>query len=142
MFYGTQWFITAIKTARNWTCPGHNIEYIRNEVFWDVTSCDSCKNATFRMNESPPSPGWEESSSVVPSSLILSTLIMEAIRSCVTSVLTRATRCHIPEYGFFIVTAEKNLNLTSNTLVELVFLFVLNISLAAFRPDQPRLEGQ
>jgi hypothetical protein len=34
---------------------------------------------------------------VVPSSMILSTLIMEVIRSSETSVLTTATRRHIPE---------------------------------------------
>jgi hypothetical protein len=33
----------------------------------------------------------------VPSLLTLSTLMMEAIRSSETSVLTRATRRHIPE---------------------------------------------
>jgi hypothetical protein len=36
---------------------------------------------------------------VVTMSLILSTLIMEAIRSSETSVLTRATQRHIPEDG-------------------------------------------
>jgi hypothetical protein len=36
---------------------------------------------------------------VVPGSLILLTLIMEAIRSSETSVLTRATRRNIPQYG-------------------------------------------
>jgi hypothetical protein len=34
---------------------------------------------------------------VVPSSLILVTLMMQAIRSSETSVLTRATQLHIPE---------------------------------------------
>jgi hypothetical protein len=34
---------------------------------------------------------------VVPSSLILVTLMMEELHSSVTSVLTRATECHIPD---------------------------------------------
>jgi hypothetical protein len=36
---------------------------------------------------------------VVPSSLMLSTAMMDEVRSSVTSFLTRATRRHIPEDG-------------------------------------------
>jgi hypothetical protein len=40
---------------------------------------------------------------VVPSFLILSTLMTEAIHSTETFVLTRATRHHIPEEGIFLL---------------------------------------
>jgi hypothetical protein len=49
---------------------------------------------------------------VVPTSLILVTLMKETVRSFETSVLTRATRRNIQKTAFFIVTAVKTLNLT------------------------------
>jgi hypothetical protein len=49
---------------------------------------------------------------VVPSSLILVTLMMAAISSSDTTDLTRVTRHNIPEGGIFIVTAVLPLNLT------------------------------
>jgi hypothetical protein len=53
---------------------------------------------------------------VVPSSPILVTLMMEAQSSSEKSVLTRVTRCNIPETGFFLVIAVKNSNLIVNYL--------------------------
>jgi hypothetical protein len=51
--------------------------------------------------------------SVVPSSQILVTLMMQALSSSETSVLTSATRRYIPEdTTFFIVIAVKTSNLT------------------------------
>jgi hypothetical protein len=55
----------------------------------------------------------------VPSSLILSTPIMDAIRSSETSVLARATRRHNPEDGILHSHRHGNLksyNLTLNLL--------------------------
>jgi hypothetical protein len=49
---------------------------MKNAVFWDVTPCGCCKNRLLQ---------------------ILSTLMMEEIHSFDTSLLTRATRRHIPE---------------------------------------------
>jgi hypothetical protein len=46
----------------------------------------------------------------VPNSPILLTLMMEAIRSSETLVLTRVTRCHIPEYSVLHNHRGGNLN--------------------------------
>jgi hypothetical protein len=69
---------------------------MKNAVFWDVTPRGSCKNRCFG--------GYLHSvrrllvtANVVTSSPILVTLMMEALPSCHTSVLTRTTRRNITE---------------------------------------------
>jgi hypothetical protein len=109
-----------------------------NPVFWDVTSCGSFKNRRFRglyclrhqgdknRRAIKVSSNYQSShivclrcvlrllatANVVPSSPIHISVMMEAIRSSETRVTKNATRRHIPEMTFFIVTAVKTSNLT------------------------------
>jgi hypothetical protein len=81
-----------------------------NAVFWDVTSCGSCRNRRFggdcflhlqgRKNQQARnnvSSSLLLSANVVPRQQALPTLKMEAIRCTETLVLTRSTRRHILE---------------------------------------------
>jgi hypothetical protein len=63
---------------------------MKNVVFWNVTSLALVKIAVVTAN-------------VVPSSLILTILMMEAIRSSETSLLTRGQRRHVLEDSILLV---------------------------------------
>jgi hypothetical protein len=80
---------------------------MKNAVFWDVSPCGSCKN---RVSEECVDSiisvkiiiglvllQFLVTGDVVPSSLFLSTLMMEALRSSEISIFRKATRRHIPE---------------------------------------------
>jgi hypothetical protein len=90
---------------------------MKNAVFWDVASCESCKNRrfgrTYRLHHHIEKNRWYKVFVIlrslrrllvtvndVPSSKILVTLKMEALRSSETLVLTRAIRHNIPENDF------------------------------------------
>jgi hypothetical protein len=93
-----------------------------NFAFCDVMPCDSCKIRRFggmycfhlqvknTSNQRLILRGVLQllvTANVVPISLIIFTLKMEAIRSSDTLVLIRVTWHHIPETTFFIVAAMK-----------------------------------
>jgi hypothetical protein len=63
---------------------------VKNDVFWDVTPCGSCKNRRSVRR-------LLVTASLVPNSPILVTMMKDALMSSETSVLTRATRRSIPE---------------------------------------------
>jgi hypothetical protein len=83
---------------------------MNSAVFWNVTSCGSCKNLRFRrayrLHHHCEKNIFTSCFGLliianVPSSPILVILMMEAIRFSETSVLTRATRRNIPEGVIF-----------------------------------------
>jgi hypothetical protein len=73
---------------------------MKNAVSWDVTSCGCCRNrrfgGTYRLYLRSVCR-FLVKANVVPSSLILFTLIMVELSSYERSVLTRVTRRNIPE---------------------------------------------
>jgi hypothetical protein len=86
---------------------------MKNAVFWDVTPFGCCWNrhfgGTYRLHyqcgknqqvrNKFNSNQLLDTVKFVPSSLILSTLMMEAVCSSETSVSTRATQRHIERYS-------------------------------------------
>jgi hypothetical protein len=69
---------------------------MKNAVFWDVTPCGFCRNRRFGGTYHSVLRLLVTANAVL-SSPILVTLMMEAIFSSDTSVLTRAARRKIPE---------------------------------------------
>jgi hypothetical protein len=83
---------------------------MNNAVFWDVTLYGSCENQRFKGTYLLHHQGEKKElisfsqllvTAVVLTSRILSALMMDTIPSSETSVLTRATRRHIPEDVIF-----------------------------------------
>jgi hypothetical protein len=82
---------------------------MKKAVFWDATPCGSCKNSrfggTYRLHHQGGKNVREKCSvfqllvtaNVLHSSLLLFTVMMNAISSSETPVLIRATWSHIPE---------------------------------------------
>jgi hypothetical protein len=75
---------------------------MNSAVFWAVKPCSFVRTdnseETYRLHHQGEE-NQARTANFVLNPLILFTLMMEAIRSFYTSVLTRVTQRHIPEYG-------------------------------------------
>jgi hypothetical protein len=112
------------------------IELFKSVDFWDVMLCGSCKNRRFEWTYRFHYQGEMflrkvfqllTIPNVVPGSLILFSLMMEATHSSEASHITRATRRHISEYGVLhshrcvCLCVCVNLNLTSSSSLRINF---------------------